>query len=118
VTGEKKVVTINQTSLNEYVGKPVFNSDKYYDETPFGVVMGLAWTSMGGATLYVETVVEKQSQTPALKCTGQMGEVMKESTEIAYTYAKHFLEEISPGNKFFEQVNNLNLESQILENNF
>jgi Lon-like ATP-dependent protease len=40
--------------LKEYVGLPPFAQDKFYDTTPVGVVMGLAWTAMGGATLYVE----------------------------------------------------------------
>lgn len=52
-TGEKVVVT--KDNLSEFVGNPVFTSEKLYDATPVGVVMGLAWTAMGGSTLYVET---------------------------------------------------------------
>ena len=66
-----------------------------YEATPPGVVMGLAWTAMGGSTLYVETalsqpVVSKDKETSGgrLLSTGQLGDVMKESTEIAYTFAK------------------------------
>lgn len=51
--------TITDVNLHEYVGKPVFNSDRYYETTNPGVIMGLAWTAMGGATLYVETVTDK-----------------------------------------------------------
>ncbi len=64
--------------------------------------MGLAWTGMGGATLYVESVVDKLSSRVELRATGQMGEVMKESTNIAYTVAKIFIDKVSPGNRFFE----------------
>lgn len=53
LSGEKVVVT--KDNLSDFVGNPVFTSEKLYDETPVGVVMGLAWTSMGGSTLYVET---------------------------------------------------------------
>ena len=45
---------IRESDLEQYVGKRIFLSDRLYDETPPGVVMGLAWTSMGGATLYIE----------------------------------------------------------------
>lgn len=47
-------VVVDAASLQEYVGLPPFAQDKFYDTTPEGVVMGLAWTAMGGATLYVE----------------------------------------------------------------
>ena len=59
--------------------------------------MGLAWTAMGGSTLYIETALtrslkegkgEGEKAGGGLVCTGQLGEVMKESTEIAYTFAK------------------------------
>lgn len=100
---QKKKIVINPALLDSFVGKPVFNSDRYYEITPEGVVMGLAWTAMGGATLYVETVVDRVGGKPELRTTGQMGDVMKESTNIAYTYAKNFLDIVSHGNKFFEQ---------------
>ena len=97
-------MSVDEKNLETYVGKPVFNSDKYYEQTPPGVVMGLAWTRMGGATLYVETVSDKVGSKPQLRTTGQMGEVMKESTDIAYTYAKVFIDSVSPNNRFFETV--------------
>lgn len=68
-----------------------------YETTPPGVVMGLAWTAMGGSTLYIETAISKPRTSVkgesgdgggGLTSTGQLGEVMKESTEIAYTFAK------------------------------
>jgi len=106
VQKENFSVTITPGELSKYVGKPLFNSDRYYETTPIGVVMGLAYTSLGGATLYIETVVDKLSGKGALnRATGQLGEVMKESSEIAYTFAKSFIEEISPGNRFFETAN-------------
>ena len=65
-----------------------------YDATPVGVVMGLAWTAMGGSTLYVETALktplgeESSERRPSLDTTGQLGNVMQESASIAYTFAK------------------------------
>ncbi|KAJ7365796.1 Lon protease mitochondrial [Desmophyllum pertusum] len=53
VQGAEGEVEVSSDNLHEYVGKPLFNSDRIYDETPPGVVMGLAWTSLGGLnTLY------------------------------------------------------------------
>lgn len=90
---------VTSDSLHDYVGNPVFTSDRMYETTPPGVVMGLAWTAMGGSTLFIETALSKprvrgeeegegRGGGGGLLSTGQLGEVMKESTEIAYTYAK------------------------------
>ena len=57
--------------LQGYVGQPPFTSDKIYDTTPAGVVMGLAWTAMGGNTLYVEAAaVEASEGKGSLRTTG------------------------------------------------
>lgn len=102
VRGTKKCVTIGESNLQTFVGKPVFTSDRYYEKTPPGIVMGLAWTQLGGAALYVETVQDPLSSRQEMRITGQLGEVMKESTAIAFTYSKNHLEVVSPGNRFFE----------------
>ncbi|ELR16818.1 ATPdependent protease La, putative [Acanthamoeba castellanii str. Neff] len=52
-------IVIKPAGLGQFLGKPPFSNDRYYDTTPPGVVMGLAWTSMGGSTPYIETVVDK-----------------------------------------------------------
>jgi ATP-dependent Lon protease len=56
VSVEDPAWTITAANLEDYVGKPLFTSDRLYDVTPPGVVMGLAWTSMGGSALYIEVV--------------------------------------------------------------
>jgi len=83
-------VNVTTSNLHDYVGKEVFTSDRFYDVPPPGVVMGLSWTSMGGSTLYIETVADDVVKEGVLITTGRMGEVMKESTDIAYTFAKGF----------------------------
>lgn len=103
---------VSADNLQHYVGKPLFTSDRLYekDPLPHGIVMGLAWTSMGGTALYVETQGIKrgldQDGKPrgggTLKVTGQLGDVMKESTQIAYTVARARLAEIAPDNAFFD----------------
>jgi len=92
---------ISKDNLADYVGKPIFTSDRLYQEgtLPNGIVMGLAYTSMGGSALYIETQGVHRSKDEdgktrrggGLKVTGQLGDVMKESSEIAYTVARSIL---------------------------
>jgi hypothetical protein len=63
-------VVIDSASLDSYLGKPPFDSDRFYKVTPPGVVMGLAWTSMGGSTLYVESNKVSASGAATLTITG------------------------------------------------
>ncbi|KAL7465141.1 hypothetical protein ACHAXS_005469 [Conticribra weissflogii] len=105
---------VSSDNLHEYVGKPIFTSDRLYekDPLPHGIVMGLAWTSMGGSALYIETQGIKRGLDAegkprgggTLKVTGQLGDVMKESTQIAYTVARARLAEIAPDNSFFDDT--------------
>lgn len=99
--GEEGKILINAENLHDFVGKKVFHNENMYEVTPPGVVMGLAWTSMGGSSLYIETVAggEKAS----IQTTGKMGDVMKESTAISYTFAKRLLEAVDPSNEFFSK---------------
>ena len=100
-------VDIGKENLKDYVGPPVFTSDRLYEKTPPGVVMGLAWTSMGGASLYVESILENalsHASTPRLEITGNLKNVMKESTTIAYSFAKSVVARKFPENKFFEKA--------------
>eukprot|EP01026_Neomeris_dumetosa_P047093 TRINITY_DN4033_c0_g1_i13.p1 TRINITY_DN4033_c0_g1~~TRINITY_DN4033_c0_g1_i13.p1 ORF type:complete len:825 (-),score=184.39 TRINITY_DN4033_c0_g1_i13:307-2781(-) len=98
--GEPIVVGISD--LKDYVGSPPFTNEKIYEETPPGVVMGLAWTSMGGSTLYIESAVkDKVEGKGTLQCTGQLGDVMKESSSIAHTYCRSFMLQKDPENHFF-----------------
>ncbi|CAI5481703.1 unnamed protein product [Closterium sp. Yama58-4] len=81
------------------------SSERMYDETPVGVVMGLAWTAMGGSTLYVEaTVIEQAAERGSLELTGQLGDVMRESATIAHTVARQILTRADPGSEFFRKT--------------
>jgi len=93
---------INEKNLPTYLGKPIFTSDRYYEVNPVGVATGLAWTSMGGATLYIETVKYPAEKTE-MKLTGQAGDVMKESSQIAWTYLQSNMEKFAPDIPFFEK---------------
>ncbi|NGX46470.1 MAG: hypothetical protein K940chlam2_01661, partial [Chlamydiae bacterium] len=83
------------------LGKPIFTSDRFWERPPVGVSMGLAWTAMGGATLYIEAISYHASKRE-MKLTGQAGSVMKESSEIAWNYVHSVIEELAPNISFFE----------------
>ena len=103
---------VSEDNLEEYVGKPIFTSDRLYDKDPLphGIVMGLAWTSMGGAALYIETQAIKKGINSegkpkgggTLKTTGQLGSVMQESTQIAYTVSRARIAKIDPDSSYFD----------------
>ena len=100
--GAPKKYAISDGNLNEYLGKPIFTSDRFYDRTPVGVSMGLAWTSMGGVTLYIETI-RVDAEKVDMKLTGQAGDVMKESAQIAWTYLHSKVDVYAKGIPFFEK---------------
>ncbi|KAJ3088440.1 ATP-dependent Lon protease pim1 [Quaeritorhiza haematococci] len=99
---------ITAANVKDFVGSPVFTTDRMYESTPAGVVMGLAWTSMGGSSIYIESVLESplsEHSKPHLdRTTGQLGDVMKESATISYTFAKAMLARRFPENRFFEKA--------------
>lgn len=100
-------LSIGKGTLKDYVGPPVFTADRLYDQFPPGVTMGLAWTSMGGAALYVECILENalsHDSRPGLEVTGNLQNVMKESTHISYSFAKSVMARQFPENRFFEKA--------------
>ena len=64
VKKEAERLDITSDNLPDFVGKPTFTHDRMYDFTPPGVVMGLAWTAMGGSTLFIETTIRKPYSPP------------------------------------------------------
>lgn len=86
VEGTKKPITINSKNLIDYLGAPKYLFDTTYDENQIGVVTGLAWTSVGGETLFVEVNIMKGDG--KLQLTGQLGDVMKESAMAGLSYIK------------------------------
>ena len=78
--------TLKAAHLKEYLGLPTNSHDKQKGNEAPGVVTGLAWTSMGGEILFIESSVSKGKG--VLSMTGNLGDVMKESAQIAYQYIK------------------------------
>lgn len=101
---------MTEDKLVDLVGKPLFQTDRLYeDKTPVGTVQGLAWTALGGALLYVEAMAmpltSEAKAPPNLSVTGQLGKVMSESSKLALLVARREL--LGRGNEaqqgFFEK---------------
>jgi ATP-dependent Lon protease len=101
VRGSDKKIVIHKKDVESYLGKPVFAADEMFENIP-GVVTGLAWTSMGGATLQVEATAVP-SKNKGFKQTGQLGAVMIESADIAYSYVMAHLEQYGAQAGFFDE---------------
>jgi len=84
--GEDRPATIKKDHLKEYLGLPTSFHDRIKGNEAPGVVTGLAWTEMGGEILFVESSVSKGKG--LLSMTGNLGDVMKESAQIAWQYIK------------------------------
>ncbi len=102
VTTRKSPVRITEKNLQIYLGKPIFLTERLYPQTPLGVCTGLAWTAMGGATLYIETI-KMPSDKREMRLTGQAGDVMKESSYIAWSYLQTSMAKYAPNLSFFEK---------------
>lgn len=88
-TLEGAVFNIDALNLDSYLGKPVFDESEIKRADIPGTCIGLAWTGMGGDTLLIESISFSDSK-GGLVLTGQMGDVMKESSQIAFNYVKQY----------------------------
>lgn len=85
VKGEQKSITVNEKRVQEFLGQGIIHDTILKHPQP-GVMTGLAWTSAGGEILFIETSFTKGSG--KIIITGQLGDVMKESAQIAITLVK------------------------------
>eukprot|EP00808_Paulinella_micropora_P017459 g8779.t1 len=115
---EKKSVKVTVENLCEFIGQPEQRTTRLYSHEqpatgpsrgspggtlpsanrtfPVGVALGLAWSAMGGEPVYVESATRrKQSGQGSIVCTGSLGEVMRESVQIAHTVAKRYIRQYS-----------------------
>jgi Lon-like ATP-dependent protease len=100
---------VTAESLEEFLGSPKYSEETLYsteDTIPPGVVMGLAWNPLGGAPVFIEAVATPVAFTDTggsvQVITGQLGDVMKESVNIAYTYARQYVRKLNASNDFFK----------------
>jgi len=94
-------VNIGARNLDKFVGKPRFRGEHLRHGV--GLATGLAWTAMGGVTLMLEAVVTHRDRR-GLKLTGQLGKVMQESAEIAYSYITANLARFGARDDFFDKA--------------
>lgn len=99
--GAKRPIEVTANDLKEYLGGPLFRDERNLSGA--GVVTGLAWTAMGGATLNIEAVKTHEFNR-GFKLTGQLGEVMRESADIAYGYILSHASDFGADPLFFKQA--------------
>ncbi len=88
-SGNDYPTAITEANIKEYLGAPEYSRDRYEGNDFAGVVTGLAWTSVGGEILFIESVLTKAGKGgDKLTLTGNLGDVMKESAVIALQYIK------------------------------
>jgi ATP-dependent Lon protease len=100
---EKVSPQVSEELVEQALGKPRFSNDIYTKGHPAGVVVGLAWTSAGGDILFIETSISKGKGN--LTLTGNLGNVMKESTSAALSYLKAHNTEYNIPNERFDETN-------------
>ena len=98
--GRTEAISLGVDDVVQYLGNPVFNPDEVFEDVT-GVVTGLAWTSLGGVTLQIEATA-MPSKAKGFKQTGQLGKVMVESSEIAYSYVMAHLEKYGASSDYFD----------------
>lgn len=98
---KKTCIRVTESNLEKYLGKEKISFEDANEEDQVGVVRGLAWTSAGGDTLQIE--VNSMPGKGELRLTGQMGDVMKESAQIALTYVRSVCPRYQVKDDFFEK---------------
>lgn len=99
--GEAKPIKIGPKDVEKFLGQPAFQPETLL--TGVGVVTGLAWTPLGGATLSIEAT-RVHTKHRGFKLTGKLGETMRESAEIAYSYVSSHLEKYNADLSFFDEA--------------
>jgi len=102
VEGDKKNISVSIRNLKKFLGNPIYTTEKLYQKEIPGVTLGLAWTSLGGTTLYIESSGIK-GKSGGFKQTGQLGKVMLESSEIAYSFVRSLLSIEEKHTKYFAE---------------
>ncbi|MBU0971414.1 MAG: endopeptidase La [Proteobacteria bacterium] len=98
---KKEKIRINIKSLEGYLGSPFFSKEKQMKGV--GIVTGLAWTQMGGATLSIEAV-KVHGKTSGFKITGKLGDVMQESAAIALSHVRANLKAFGIAEDYFDDA--------------
>lgn len=96
-----KPVSVSVKQVEDYLGPPQFKPQQ--SQRGVGVVDGLAWTALGGTTLAIESS-RVHNGSRGFRQTGQLGDVMKESSQIAYSYVSSHAKELGADEKYFDDA--------------
>src|SRR6201999_1266626 len=99
--GDEHVPLVTKKEIEKILGAPIFDKDLYEGNDVAGVVTGLAWTSVGGDILFIEASLSPGKG--RLTLTGNLGDVMKESTTIALAYLRAHAKDFDINPKLFDQ---------------
>ncbi|MGN1236702.1 MAG: S16 family serine protease, partial [Bacteroidaceae bacterium] len=102
--GYFNILNIKPSDVHDFLGKPTFTRDIYEGNMYAGVVTGLAWTSVGGEILFIETSLSR-GKGGKISLTGNLGDVMKESATIALEYIKSHADKLNIDYRIFENYN-------------
>lgn len=97
---EDYVINVDEESARKILGPRIFQQDQHEGNDTAGVVTGLAWTSVGGDILFIETSISRGKG--RLSVTGNLGDVMKESASIAMAYVKSHADELGIDYRLFD----------------
>ena len=98
-------ITIDDKDLEKYLKKPIFTEDFTERDLKPGNAIGLAWTSMGGATLTIESIrVSEKKDSGTINVTGQLGDVMTESVQIAYSHVRSIAQNYGVNENYFNDA--------------
>jgi len=100
--GKKKPISVTVKNVEKLLGQPRFEDNLLMRRMKPGVALGMAWTSMGGNTLYIEALAVPSNK-GGFRQTGQLGDVMVESTAIAYTLCRKLVGDYGGEEDFFDQ---------------
>ena len=101
VAGDTEKKTVKASDLESYLGKQKYHYDKLLGKNEVGVATGLAWTIVGGETLFIETAVVSGSG--HLQLTGQLGDVMQESARAAVSYIRSNCKKLGVDENFYKE---------------
>ena len=98
---EFETIKVSKKNITDYLGKKKYHQKKANEAAEIGIVRGLAWTEVGGDTLQIE--VNSMPGKGSLQLTGKLGDVMKESAQIALSYVRSKVEATDVSAEYFEK---------------
>ena len=103
VMGEEVYSAITPEKITELLGPAKYLKEERLKESKVGVCTGLAWTQAGGEILYVEAIRISSSTNKGIILTGQLGKIMEESAQAAYSYIRMYSEKVGVPNNWFKK---------------